>query len=231
MASAYRDETHPLREELRTLEQRLSESKAETLRLSALQRDEAALEAEVAALRRRVFAHETRRTMPMLDNLRIASPCKVDWDTMAGDERVRYCGQCAKNVYNVAGMTRDEAKKLLEDRSGKLCLRIYRRADGTVLTSDCPVGAKRKRRLAIFGAAAGAATAFGGLVATTTMGGAMMGDVHVMGELEGMGAPYQAAEPEKFELPGPFGGVSGMDAVDRIGVEPAPDARAQASEE
>ncbi|HEV3120552.1 MAG TPA: hypothetical protein VGY53_01550, partial [Isosphaeraceae bacterium] len=46
-----------------------------------------------------------------------------------------------------------EAAALIQDSGGKLCARLYRRADGTVLTADCPVGVKaavhrRLRRLA-----------------------------------------------------------------------------------
>ena len=50
------------------------------------------------------------------------------------------------SVYNVASMTRDEAESLIYQAEGEVCMRLYRRADGTVLTSDCPVGARRKRR-------------------------------------------------------------------------------------
>ena len=34
---------------------------------------------------------------------------------------------------------------LLEEREGRICIRLYRRADGTVITADCPVGVKRRR--------------------------------------------------------------------------------------
>jgi hypothetical protein len=61
---------------------------------------------------------------------------------MAGDERVRFCGLCRKNVYNLSALSREAAERLIEERQGKLCALLYRRADGTVLTSDCPVGAR-----------------------------------------------------------------------------------------
>lgn len=84
--------------------------------------------------------------MTDLDTLRVASPCKADWNQMLGDERVRFCGLCQKNVYNVSGMTRQEAVELVEANTGSLCLRMYKRADGTVLTADCPVGEKEKKK-------------------------------------------------------------------------------------
>jgi len=80
---------------------------------------------------------------------------------MRGDDRVRFCGACDKNVYNLAGMTRREATALVAEREGSVCLRMFRRADGTVLTADCPVGIRaalrRARRETLLAAAAGVA--------------------------------------------------------------------------
>jgi hypothetical protein len=75
-----------------------------------------------------------------LNNLKVASPCSQDWDAMLGTERKRFCGECKLNVYNLSGMTRAEAENLLHNSEGRLCVRFYKRADGTVLTQDCPVG-------------------------------------------------------------------------------------------
>ena len=59
----------------------------------------------------------------------------------------RFCGECSLNVYNLSGMTRDEAENLIQNAEGRLCVRFYQRADGTVITEDCPVGwAKVKKR-------------------------------------------------------------------------------------
>jgi hypothetical protein len=76
----------------------------------------------------------------MLPEIRIASPCTADWDRMLGDDRVRYCERCRLNVYNFSAMTSPEVERILANRSGRLCARLYRRADGTILTQDCPVG-------------------------------------------------------------------------------------------
>ena len=75
-----------------------------------------------------------------LNNIKIASPCSADWNEMIGDERSRFCGDCNLNVYNLSGMTEREAENLLINSEGRLCVRFYRRADGTVLTKDCPIG-------------------------------------------------------------------------------------------
>ena len=34
----------------------------------------------------------------IFDRIYIASPCKVDWDSMTGDERTRFCQQCQLHV-------------------------------------------------------------------------------------------------------------------------------------
>ena len=75
-----------------------------------------------------------------LDNIRIASPCPANWDEMFGDDRKRHCGECKLNVYDLSGMTRREAEDLLVNSEGRLCVRYFRRADGTILTKNCPVG-------------------------------------------------------------------------------------------
>lgn len=76
-----------------------------------------------------------------LNNIKIASPCSADWNEMVGDERQRFCGDCKLNVYNLSGMSRSEAENLIfQAGENRLCVRFFRRADGTVLTKDCPVG-------------------------------------------------------------------------------------------
>ena len=75
-----------------------------------------------------------------LTNIKIASPCSANWNEMIGDERRRFCGECKLNVYNLSGMSQTEAENLLLNSEGRLCVRFYKRADGTVLTKDCPVG-------------------------------------------------------------------------------------------
>jgi len=89
---------------------------------------------------------DNRRALPLLEDIRVAAPCPAKWEEMVGDERVRFCGQCEKNVYNLSSLPRAEAEALVAAREGKMCVRFYRRADGSVLTSDCPVGVKRRRR-------------------------------------------------------------------------------------
>ena len=80
----------------------------------------------------------------LLASIRVASPCHVSWDNMTGDDRVRFCNACNLNVYNFASMTSKEVRSLITN--GRVCGRLYRRIDGTLITRDCPVGLRAIRR-------------------------------------------------------------------------------------
>jgi hypothetical protein len=43
-------------------------------------------------------------------------------------------------------MTRSEAESLIARTDGRLCVRFYRRRDGSIITRDCPVGLRAIRR-------------------------------------------------------------------------------------
>ena len=81
-----------------------------------------------------------------LNQVQVAAPCDADWGRMIGSERVRFCGQCSLNVYNLSSMTRSEAESLIARNEGRLCVRFYRRRDGSIITKDCPVGLRAIRR-------------------------------------------------------------------------------------
>ena len=81
-----------------------------------------------------------------LDRIAVASPCPVAWDDMLGNERVRFCSQCKLNVYDITAMTRSQAESFIANAEGRICAKFYRRADGTVLTQDCPVGLRAVRK-------------------------------------------------------------------------------------
>lgn len=71
-----------------------------------------------------------------LNVLNVPSPCTVPWKSMVGDDRVCFCGQCQKNVYNLSAMTAIAAESLLQVGGEAPCVRFYRRLDGTVVTID-----------------------------------------------------------------------------------------------
>ena len=82
------------------------------------------------------------KSLDIVNGLDVASPCKASWNAMQGNDRARLCALCDKHVYNIAAMTADEVADLVKRTEGDFCGRLYRRRDGTVLTADCPIGAK-----------------------------------------------------------------------------------------
>ena len=89
-----------------------------------------------------------------LDAIEIRRPCSVPWETMAGDDRVRFCDHCRLKVFNLSALTRPEAENLVGRAEGRLCVQFYRRADGTVLTADCSLRERVTRRVSAFVSAA-----------------------------------------------------------------------------
>lgn len=89
-----------------------------------------------------------------INKLRVASPCNIGWNTMTGDDRVRYCSSCKLNVYNFSEMTSGEVQNLIENTEGRICGRLFLRTDGTIITKDCPVGLRAfyKRTISFAGA-------------------------------------------------------------------------------
>lgn len=178
-----------------------------------------ALAAEVAAKTRELEASQqlldqarSRAKLPVLDDIRVAAPCSAAWSEMTGDDRTRHCGECHKNVYNLSGMTRDEAEALLIERNGDLCVRYYQRADGTILLADCAVGVrKRIRRRRTTAAAAALIT------------GGMLAAMHVAsrGIVMGKMAPHEGYTMGALA---PAPGDSDPRAVDHVPAVPDEDA-------
>ena len=108
-----------------------------------------------------------------LDEIPVATPCPAEWADMVGSDTVRFCASCQKNVFNLSGMKREEALDLLRATEGRICVRFFRRADGTVLTEDCPVGIALVLRRAKRVTLAAAALSVGALAALlAVLGGA-----------------------------------------------------------
>ncbi len=130
--------------------------------------DEVALKQQELAEATRLHEDATRRAkLPVLDNLRVAAPCSKQWADMSGDERSRHCNDCNQSVYNISGLTRDEAQALLIEKEGKLCVRYFQRSDGTVLLKDCTIGVSKRRKRRLF--AAGAVAMLAGSAAGMAM--------------------------------------------------------------
>ena len=96
-----------------------------------------------------------RRRLPILDDrilddVGVAAPCDADWNAMKGDERVRHCPACRQNVYNLSAISRREAVDLIAEREGRVCIRMLRRADGTLVPRDCRELLRRARQRGLF---------------------------------------------------------------------------------
>ena len=142
----YRSDLAALRTREETLERELAE-------LGDIAVRKARLERELESVRSLMRGARVGGALRVLRTPAITLPCDVPWDGMSGDDRVRFCGKCAKNVYNLSAMTRNEAADLM-DRESEPCVRYYQRPDGTVLTTDCAIGAGKRRRKRISSAAA-----------------------------------------------------------------------------
>jgi len=134
---SYRDDVDALR------------ARAEALQHEVTQRGQ-----ELATTRGLLDEAERRASLPILDHLRVAQPCSAEWGAMTGDARVRSCTDCRQQVFNLSELTRDEAQALIVERAGKLCVRYFQRADGTILLKDCGAGVRRRRRRRIIAGAA-----------------------------------------------------------------------------
>src|SRR5919107_270707 len=64
------------------------------------------------------------------ERLQVSEPCSAEWDSMAGDERVRFCAHCRMHVHNLSEFTPGEALDLVLRSGGRLCLSIERDARG-----------------------------------------------------------------------------------------------------
>lgn len=111
--------------------------------------------------------------LDLLDTISVASPCAADWSAMSGDDRRRFCARCGLHVHDLSAMSRTQAEEFIRRaRDASTCVRFFRRADGTILTRDCPVGvaaAKARVRRAVLRIAASL-----GLVATGSIAAARL---------------------------------------------------------
>ena len=100
-----------------------------------------------------------------LDRIRIESPCDADWDSMTGNDQVRFCSHCNLSVHNLSEMTRHEALRLVRNSGGRLCVRYISRSPDGAGPASLPVQlysvTRRASRIA-----AGAFTAALSLAAT-----------------------------------------------------------------
>lgn len=198
---SYRDDTDALESRRAELARELEQVRGRIRDLDQLRDHERRVAEELASTESSL---RKKRALPLLDSVQIATPCNARWEDMVGDDKVRFCRHCEKNVFNLSAMSRDDAERTIAEKEGNLCVRIYQRADGTVMTSDCPVGVRRKR------VRRGALAAFGGtLLATASAAAGLAGSSspecptragNTMLEPEGSHLTESGAEPERHVM-------------------------------
>jgi hypothetical protein len=70
-----------------------------------------------------------------LDKIEVKSPCSESWDEMFGNNEVRFCSHCAKNVHDISAMTRQKAEKLVKESNGNLCVRYVKTPNGKLISA------------------------------------------------------------------------------------------------
>ena len=79
-----------------------------------------------------------------LEQIQIASPCSVAWDSMRGaDARVRFCEHCKVEVHNLSAMTSADAQEFVSRQTARTCVAYVPALQGGPITLDYQM---RKRR-------------------------------------------------------------------------------------
>lgn len=73
--------------------------------------------------------------------------CDLRWDDLVGESNMRrHCDRCDRNVYNLSGMTREQAARLIRLHEGApLCIHYVRR-DGRIVHEGDPLQQLRSQR-------------------------------------------------------------------------------------
>ena len=74
----------------------------------------------------------------VLDRIHVTKPCEAYWDSMIGNDQVRFCEHCSLTVHDLSQMTRKRARRLVAKSKGRLCIRYQRRPDGSLITRAAP---------------------------------------------------------------------------------------------
>lgn len=113
---------------------------------------------------------------------------------MEGDDAERHCERCDSTVHDIASLTPSEVLSLM-DGPAKTCVRLHRRADGSVRTAS-----PRRRRLRVLGAAAGVAlSGAAAWTATTWPDATLLSPDRIASPYQGqmlLGLVFESPEPE-----------------------------------
>lgn len=77
-----------------------------------------------------------------LQAIKIATPCHVPITEMEDRGSFFHCHECQLNVYHFSTLSNDQIADLLNQNHERLCVGMFKREDGTIITKDCPLGLK-----------------------------------------------------------------------------------------
>jgi ankyrin repeat protein len=138
-----------------------------------------------------------------LDRIHIESPCSADWDSMKGNEQVRFCEHCRLSVHNLSEMTRHEALRLVQKSNGRLCVRYVSRREDRDKPSALPIQLYRVTRRA----SRVAASAFTAVLSMAAAAAAQTSSAGGEANIAGVAAPIPAAQENNSALKSGLGGT------------------------
>ena len=108
---------------------------------------------------------KSKPSLPVLPQIEIDTPCPKDWDEMHGTDAKRFCDHCHLHVHNFSEMQPTEIKSLV-DSGDRICARMARRDDGSIVTKACQTGSKPLTRRGWLGQLSAVAAAALGMFVT-----------------------------------------------------------------
>ena len=72
----------------------------------------------------------------LLQQVQVKNPCTVSWDSMVGNDYVRFCEHCSLSVHNLSQLTHKQIRLLITKSDGRLCVQYIRRPDGSLVTNN-----------------------------------------------------------------------------------------------
>lgn len=150
---------------------------------------------------------EPSRTLQPLANYRTAARCSSVCKNTTKEDRVNFCEQCRLRVYDFSEMERPEAEELIFKMEGRRDVILFKRLDGKFLTSDCPIGV-RKKLINIAATAFGAATMTGLAALLLTQAPQTPAQAAKADVVVNMGSPHRSLHIATTPIPGSKSGAS-----------------------
>jgi hypothetical protein len=81
-----------------------------------------------------------------IKNFKNSASCGSSWENMSGTDCIRLCDKCQLFVYDFKDKEKSEVDATVFRREGKENASFWKRIDGTFMTTNCPIGAKKRIR-------------------------------------------------------------------------------------